>query len=72
MLMHQLLRDGAERAPDKIALRWVDRDRDLIERVMAGELLDLPHQVAGIALNLEHDKVGAILFGAYEKIKEGD
>ena len=29
MLMHQLLRDGAERAPDKIALRWVDRDRDL-------------------------------------------
>ncbi|HMG35408.1 MAG TPA: F0F1 ATP synthase subunit alpha [Blastocatellia bacterium] len=43
-----------------------------LERVMAGELLDLPHQVAGIALNLEEDKVGAVLFGAYEKIKEGD
>src|ERR1051325_8184869 len=42
------------------------------ERVMAGELLDLPHEVAGIALNLEEDKVGAILFGNYEKIKEGD
>ena len=43
-----------------------------LERVMAGELLDLPHEVAGIALNLEEDKVGAILFGSYEKIKEGD
>ena len=43
-----------------------------LQRVMAGELLDLPHQVAGIALNLEEDKVGAILFGDYDKIKEGD
>jgi F-type H+/Na+-transporting ATPase subunit alpha len=43
-----------------------------LERVMAGELLELPHQVAGIALNLEEDKVGAVLFGDYEKIKEGD
>jgi len=43
-----------------------------LERVMAGELLDLPHDVAGIALNLEEDKVGAVLFGAYENIREGD
>src|SRR5262245_34092026 len=43
-----------------------------LERVMAGELLDLPYEVAGIALNLEEDKVGAILFGEYYKIKEGD
>jgi len=43
-----------------------------LEKVMAGELLDLPHEVAGIALNLEEDKVGAVLFGDYEKIKEGD
>ena len=43
-----------------------------LERVMAGELLELPHEVAGIALNLEEDKVGAVLFGDYEKIKEGD
>jgi F-type H+-transporting ATPase subunit alpha len=43
-----------------------------LEKVMAGELLDLPHEVAGISLNLEEDKVGAVLFGAYEKIKEGD
>ena len=43
-----------------------------LERVMSGELLDLPNEVAGIALNLEEDKVGAVLFGDYEKIKEGD
>src|SRR5712692_3027932 len=43
-----------------------------LERVMAGELLELPHDVAGIALNLEEDKVGAVLFGSYENIKEGD
>ncbi|HEU4390210.1 MAG TPA: F0F1 ATP synthase subunit alpha [Blastocatellia bacterium] len=43
-----------------------------LDRVMAGELLDLPHEVAGIALNLEEDSVGAVLFGDYDKIKEGD
>ena len=43
-----------------------------LERVMAGELLELPHEVAGIALNLEEDKVGAVLFGDYDKIAEGD
>jgi len=43
-----------------------------LERVMAGELLALPHDVAGIALNLEEDVVGAVLFGNYDKIAEGD
>lgn len=43
-----------------------------LEKVMAGELLDLPNGVAGIALNLEEDKVGAVLFGDYYTIKEGD
>jgi len=43
-----------------------------LEKVMAGELLDLPHGVSGIALNLEEDKVGAVLFGEFMKIKEGD
>ena len=43
-----------------------------LERVMAGELLELPHEVAGIALNLEEDVVGAVLFGDYDKIGEGD
>src|SRR5205085_5563620 len=43
-----------------------------LEKVMSGELLDLPHNVAGIALNLEEDKVGAVLFGEFQKVKEGD
>ena len=43
-----------------------------LEKVMAGELLDFPHEVRGLALNLEEDKVGAVLFGEFQKIKEGD
>ena len=38
MLMHQLLRDGAERTPDKIALRWVDRDRALTFAAAVAEM----------------------------------
>ena len=43
-----------------------------LERCMAGELLELPHGVMGIALNLEEDSVGAVLMGDFAKIKEGD
>ncbi len=43
-----------------------------LEKVMAGELLDFPHGVKGIALNLEEDNVGAVLFGEYTMIGEGD
>ena len=43
-----------------------------LDRVMAGELLSLPHDVAGLALNLEEDQVSAVLLGDYTKIKEGD
>jgi F-type H+-transporting ATPase subunit alpha len=43
-----------------------------LDNVMAGELLDLPHQVAGLALNLEEDQVSAVLLGDYTKIQEGD
>ena len=43
-----------------------------LEKVMAGELLELDFGVRGLALNLEEDKVGAVLFGDYQKIKEGD
>src|SRR5437773_1652263 len=43
-----------------------------LEQVMAGELLEFPHEVRGLALNLEEDKVGAVLFGDFQKIKEGD
>ena len=43
-----------------------------LERCMAGELLELPHGVSGIALNLEEDSVGAVLMGESSEIKEGD
>ena len=43
-----------------------------LEKVLAGELLEFPHEVRGLALNLEEDKVGAVLFGDFQKIKEGD
>ena len=43
-----------------------------LEKVMAGELLEFPHAVRGLALNLEEDKVGCVLFGDFQKIKEGD
>jgi F-type H+-transporting ATPase subunit alpha len=39
---------------------------------MAGEMLEFPHGVFGIALNLEEDSVGTVLLGDYTQIKEGD
>ncbi|HEY7390075.1 MAG TPA: F0F1 ATP synthase subunit alpha [Bryobacteraceae bacterium] len=43
-----------------------------LEKVMAGELIEFPNNVAGIAMNLEEDQVGAVLMGDYTRIKEGD
>src|SRR4051794_24231443 len=43
-----------------------------LENCMAFEMLELPHDVVGLALNLEADNVGAVLFGEWEKIVEGD
>jgi F-type H+-transporting ATPase subunit alpha len=43
-----------------------------LDRCMAGELLELPHGVMGIALNLEEDSVGAVLMGETSLIREGD
>src|SRR3982751_4581489 len=43
-----------------------------LDNCMALEMLELPHDVVGLALNLEDDNVGAVLFGEWEKIVEGD
>ncbi|HMA79525.1 MAG TPA: F0F1 ATP synthase subunit alpha [Candidatus Binatia bacterium] len=43
-----------------------------LDKVAAGELLEFPHGIYGIALNLEEDNVGAALFGETHMIKEGD
>src|SRR5579872_7318756 len=43
-----------------------------LDRCMAGEMLAFPHDVFGIALNLEEDQVGTVLLGDYTEIREGD
>src|SRR6188508_833996 len=43
-----------------------------VEKTMAGEMLEFPHGVYGIALNLEEESVGAVLLGHSQAIKEGD
>jgi F-type H+-transporting ATPase subunit alpha len=43
-----------------------------LENCMSFEMLELPHDVTGLALNLESDNVGAVLFGEWEQIEEGD
>ena len=43
-----------------------------LENVMSSELVELPNGVFGMALNLEEDNVGLVLFGESQKVKEGD
>jgi len=43
-----------------------------LEKCLAGELLQFPHDIYGMALNLEEDNVGAVLLGSDTEIKEGD
>src|ERR687896_635729 len=44
----------------------------VLDNCMSMELLELPHDVTGLALNLESDNVGAVLFGEWARIEEGD
>ena len=43
-----------------------------LDKVMAGEMLEFPHGVGGLAMNLDEDQVGAVLMGDYTEISEGD
>ena len=43
-----------------------------LENAIAGELLEFPHNVSGMVLNLERENVGCVLLGDYTLIKEGD
>ena len=43
-----------------------------LDNCMALEMLELPHDVTGLALNLEQDNVGTVLFGEWDKVVEGD
>ena len=43
-----------------------------LDKVMYGEMIEFPHNVAGLALNLEEEQVGAVLMGDYTELREGD
>src|SRR6266567_9105358 len=43
-----------------------------LDNCMSLEMLDLPHDVTGLALNLERENVGTVLFGNWDKVVEGD
>ena len=43
-----------------------------LDNVQAGEMLEFPGKVKGMALNLEDDNVGVVIFGSDKSIKEGD
>src|SRR6476660_1512691 len=77
----QLIRQQIENYESKIAVDEVGTVIALgdgiarvhgLDKVMAGELLSFPHDVAGIAMNLEEDQVGVVVLGDYVEIKEGD
>jgi F-type H+-transporting ATPase subunit alpha len=77
----KLIREQIENYESKIAVDEVGTVMSVgdgiarvygIDKVMAGELLSFPHGVAGIAMNLEEDQVGAVLLGEAYEIKEGD
>ena len=77
----QLIRQQIENYETKVAVDEVGTVITLgdgiarvhgLEKVMAGELLSFPHNVSGIAMNLEEDQVGVVLLGEFTEIKEGD
>jgi len=77
----QLLREQIGNYESKIAVDEVGTVISLgdgiarvhgLDKVMAGELIEFPHGVAGIAMNLEEDQVGAVLLGDYTEIREGN
>src|SRR5579883_329003 len=77
----QLIRQQIENYDSKIAVDEVGTVITIgdgiarvygLDKVMAGELLSFPHNVAGIAMNLEEDQVGVVLMGDYTEVEEGD
>jgi F-type H+-transporting ATPase subunit alpha len=77
----RLIRDQIENYESRIAVDEVGTVISLgdgiarvygLDKVMSGELLSFPHDIAGIAMNLEEDQVGVVLLGEYTEIREGD
>jgi F-type H+-transporting ATPase subunit alpha len=77
----ELLRQQIENYETKIAVDEVGTIISLgdgiarihgLDKVMAGELIEFPHGISGLAMNLDEDQVGAVLLGDYTQISEGD
>src|SRR5579864_8607736 len=77
----QLIREQIENYETKIAVDEVGTVITLgdgiarvygLDKVMAGELLQFPHGISGLAMNLEEDQVGCVILGDYTQISEGD
>ncbi|HTM89098.1 MAG TPA: F0F1 ATP synthase subunit alpha [Terriglobales bacterium] len=77
----ELIREQIENYESKIAVDEVGTVISLgdgiarlygLDKAMAGELLSFPHDVKGIAMNLEEDQVGSVLLGDYTEVREGD
>ncbi len=77
----QLIRQQIENYETKIAVDEVGTILTLgdgiarvhgLDKVMAGELLSFPHNIAGIAMNLEEDQVGVVVLGEYTELQAGD
>src|SRR5439155_769302 len=77
----QLLRQQIENYESKIAVDEVGTVITLgdgiarvhgLDKVMAGELLSFPHDLAGIAMNLEEDQVGVVLLGGHTENNKGN
>ena len=77
----QLIRDKIENYEQRIQVDEVGTIISLgdgiarvhgLDKVMAGELIEFSHGVAGLAMNLDEDQVGAVLLGDYTEIREGE
>src|SRR5215471_12632705 len=77
----KLIREQIENYDTKIAVDEVGTVMSIgdgiariygLDKVMAGELLSFPHNVSGLAMNLEEDQVGTVLIGDYTEIEEGN
>ncbi len=77
----ELLRQQIENYEQKIAVDEVGTIISLgdgiarihgLDKVMAGELIEFPKGISGLAMNLDEDQVGAVLLGDYTEISEGD
>ena len=77
----ELLRQQIENYETKVAVDEVGTIISLgdgiarihgLDKVMAGELIDFPKGVSGLAMNLDEDQVGAVLLGDFTEISEGD